>query len=381
MKLLRILQRNGAHATFFDVGNRLAYWPRAAYAEARLGGVGNHTWSHAHLTRLPHWLVWLQLMTTQYQVESQIGWKPRLFRTPYAEHSRATDDISLRLGPRRGVLERRRARRHPARSRRLNRPERRTRVATRVDHPPTRPASLDRPRTAEDPAGDPAPGPARSVRPGAARHRSSCGGSAMPLRFVLVKRTVVMIAVVVARRRVGGAGGAAPWSEDADAQHLLLLRSDQADVAREPLVQHQDVVVLARAAERLPGAGGPRLARLRAALTPARRSPSAQVESSTTSGATRRRSSFSPTATPGVRTASRARRASTASCARTGTGTASSCRASRSGSGSRLDLEREQVVDRLAAADQPCVAVRYEHRRGPRHRVVRRGTSRACTRR
>jgi peptidoglycan/xylan/chitin deacetylase (PgdA/CDA1 family) len=97
-QLLRILRRNGAHATFFDVGNRLAYWPHAAYAEARLGGVGNHTWSHAHLTRLPHWLVWLELMRTQYEVGSEVGWKPRLFRTPYAEHSRATDDISLRLG-------------------------------------------------------------------------------------------------------------------------------------------------------------------------------------------------------------------------------------------------------------------------------------------
>jgi peptidoglycan-N-acetylglucosamine deacetylase len=97
-QLLAILRRNGAHATFFDVGNRLAYWPHAAYSEARLGGVGNHTWSHAHLTRLPHWLVWLQLMRTQYEVASQIGWKPRLFRTPYAEHSRATDEISLRLG-------------------------------------------------------------------------------------------------------------------------------------------------------------------------------------------------------------------------------------------------------------------------------------------
>ena len=97
-QLLRILQRGGAHATFFDVGNRLAYWPGAAHAEARMGGVGNHTWSHAHLTRLPHWLVWLELMRTQYEVDSQVGWKPRLFRTPYAEHSRATDDISLRLG-------------------------------------------------------------------------------------------------------------------------------------------------------------------------------------------------------------------------------------------------------------------------------------------
>jgi peptidoglycan-N-acetylglucosamine deacetylase len=98
LQLLRILRRNGAHATFFDVGNRLAYWPGAAYAEARLGGVGNHTWSHAHLTRIPHWLVWLQLMRTQYEVATQVGWKPRLFRTPYAEHSPATDDISRRLG-------------------------------------------------------------------------------------------------------------------------------------------------------------------------------------------------------------------------------------------------------------------------------------------
>jgi peptidoglycan/xylan/chitin deacetylase (PgdA/CDA1 family) len=97
-ELLGILQQYGAHATFFDVGNRLAYWPGAAYAEARMGGVGNHTWSHAHLTRLPHWLVWLELMRTQYEVDSQVGWKPRLFRTPYAEHSRATDDIALRLG-------------------------------------------------------------------------------------------------------------------------------------------------------------------------------------------------------------------------------------------------------------------------------------------
>jgi peptidoglycan/xylan/chitin deacetylase (PgdA/CDA1 family) len=97
-QILGLLRRDGAHATFFNVGNRLAYWPHAAYAEARLGGVGNHTWSHAHLTRLPHWLVWLQLMRTQYEVASQVGWKPRLFRTPYAEHTRATDDISLRLG-------------------------------------------------------------------------------------------------------------------------------------------------------------------------------------------------------------------------------------------------------------------------------------------
>jgi peptidoglycan-N-acetylglucosamine deacetylase len=97
-RILDLLRRNGAHATFFLVGNRLAYWPGVAHEEARLGGVGNHTWSHAHLTRLRHWLVWLELMRTQYEVDAQVGWKPRLFRAPYAEHSGATDAIALELG-------------------------------------------------------------------------------------------------------------------------------------------------------------------------------------------------------------------------------------------------------------------------------------------
>jgi peptidoglycan/xylan/chitin deacetylase (PgdA/CDA1 family) len=97
-ELLRVLRRYGAHATFFDVGNRLAYWPEAAREEAELGGVGNHTWSHPALTKLPRLLVWLELMRTQYTVEGELGWKPKLFRTPYALHSRATDAIVHELG-------------------------------------------------------------------------------------------------------------------------------------------------------------------------------------------------------------------------------------------------------------------------------------------
>jgi peptidoglycan-N-acetylglucosamine deacetylase len=97
-RLLAVLRRNGAHATFFVVGNRLEYWPHAARQEARLGGVGNHTWSHPHLTGLRGWLVWLELMRTQFAVDAQVGWKPRLFRTPYAEHSPATDHVVEALG-------------------------------------------------------------------------------------------------------------------------------------------------------------------------------------------------------------------------------------------------------------------------------------------
>ena len=97
-QVLDVLRRNGAHATFFVVGNRLAYWPDAAREEARLGGVGNHTWSHARLTGLNHLLVWLELMRTQYAVDTELGWKPRLFRTPYAAHSPSTDAVARKLG-------------------------------------------------------------------------------------------------------------------------------------------------------------------------------------------------------------------------------------------------------------------------------------------
>ena len=97
-RVLRVLRRYDARATFFVVGNRLQYWPTVARAEARLGGVGNHTWSHPDLTRLPHVLVWLELMRTQYAVDSELGWKPRLFRTPYAAHSPAIDAVVHKLG-------------------------------------------------------------------------------------------------------------------------------------------------------------------------------------------------------------------------------------------------------------------------------------------
>jgi len=97
-RLLAVLRRYDAHATFFVVGNRIQYWPQLVREEAQLGGVGNHTWSHPALTRLPHWLVWLELLRTQYAVASELGWKPSLFRTPYALHSPATDAIARRLG-------------------------------------------------------------------------------------------------------------------------------------------------------------------------------------------------------------------------------------------------------------------------------------------
>jgi peptidoglycan/xylan/chitin deacetylase (PgdA/CDA1 family) len=96
--IVRILRAAGAHATFFLVGNRIQYWPEGVREEAKLGGIGNHSWSHPHLTSVPPFVVWLELLRTQYAVGQTLGWEPRLFRVPYANHSREVDALARGAG-------------------------------------------------------------------------------------------------------------------------------------------------------------------------------------------------------------------------------------------------------------------------------------------
>lgn len=97
-QILDDLRLAGAHATFFLVGNRIRYWPQAPRDETTVGALGNHTWSHPALTKMRSWLVWLELLRTQYAVRQDVGWKPRLVRVPYALHDARTDAIARKLG-------------------------------------------------------------------------------------------------------------------------------------------------------------------------------------------------------------------------------------------------------------------------------------------
>ena len=93
-----LLRASGARATFFLIGNRLRYWPEGARADASLGAVGNHTWSHPHLPLLPRRLVWLELSRTQWAIKAATGSKPRIFRAPYEQRSPMTDAVARSLG-------------------------------------------------------------------------------------------------------------------------------------------------------------------------------------------------------------------------------------------------------------------------------------------
>ena len=98
LRLVAILRRAHARATFFDVGSRVGIWPSGARAAARVGELGNHTWSHAHLVGLSPRAVLGELGGTQKEIARTTGHVPQLFRAPYAEAEPADELLARRLG-------------------------------------------------------------------------------------------------------------------------------------------------------------------------------------------------------------------------------------------------------------------------------------------
>lgn len=83
-RVLRLLRRAHARATFFVVGSRAAALPALVRAESLLGAVGNHTWTHPRLVSLARRDVIRQLLLTQAAiVRATGGVRPVLFRPPY----------------------------------------------------------------------------------------------------------------------------------------------------------------------------------------------------------------------------------------------------------------------------------------------------------
>lgn len=95
---LHVLRRFGERATFFLVGRNLAEWPRLPRAEAALGAVGDHTWTHPFLTRLPVATMRREIATTQAALARTTGAPVLLFRPPYGFHDAAIDHEVRRLG-------------------------------------------------------------------------------------------------------------------------------------------------------------------------------------------------------------------------------------------------------------------------------------------
>ena len=96
--LARVLRRAHARATFFVIGSRVDLFPAGARAAARVGVLGNHTWSHAHLRALSAANARRELVATQHAVGRMTGSVPRLFRPPYDEANPANELLARSLG-------------------------------------------------------------------------------------------------------------------------------------------------------------------------------------------------------------------------------------------------------------------------------------------
>ncbi|MHB8694471.1 MAG: polysaccharide deacetylase family protein [Solirubrobacteraceae bacterium] len=95
--VLRKLAKYHQHATFFDVGRSMNYFPGYLRRELRLAAIGDHTYSHPPLTALPAAQISYQLRATKRQIEAQSGQHVNLFRPPYELYNNTVERIAHRL--------------------------------------------------------------------------------------------------------------------------------------------------------------------------------------------------------------------------------------------------------------------------------------------
>ncbi|MFH3478785.1 polysaccharide deacetylase family protein [Xanthobacter variabilis] len=92
-QLLSILKARGIKATFFVLGNMAAKHPEVLKMIADDGHeIGNHSWSHPQLTRIPLAAADKQVGETSALVEEVTGHKPRYLRPPYGSMKPALRD-------------------------------------------------------------------------------------------------------------------------------------------------------------------------------------------------------------------------------------------------------------------------------------------------
>jgi len=107
-RILDILNREHVKATFFVTGGQaLKHFATVRRILQEGHEIGNHTWTHPNLSKLPDFLVYLELNATQRLLQVIAGRSVRLLRPPYAADDMAEtakDAHVVELGSRMGYL-------------------------------------------------------------------------------------------------------------------------------------------------------------------------------------------------------------------------------------------------------------------------------------
>ena len=84
-RILAVLARHGAHATFFQVGSRVNEHPEVARQVVAAGSeIGSHTFSHLSTAGVRDWRLDAELTLTANAVAAATGSRPVLMRPPYS---------------------------------------------------------------------------------------------------------------------------------------------------------------------------------------------------------------------------------------------------------------------------------------------------------
>jgi peptidoglycan/xylan/chitin deacetylase (PgdA/CDA1 family) len=97
--LLNALRQNGLRATLFNEGQYAAAYPAQVRAEAAAGmWIGDHSYTHPHLTQLSQAQIDSEVSRTQQAIAGAGGGTPKLFRPPYGETNAALRSVEAEYG-------------------------------------------------------------------------------------------------------------------------------------------------------------------------------------------------------------------------------------------------------------------------------------------
>ncbi|MGW2888599.1 polysaccharide deacetylase family protein [Streptomyces griseoruber] len=97
--LLNALKQNGLRATMFNQGQYAAANPAQVKAQVDAGmWVGNHSYTHPHLTQQSQATIDSEISRTQQAVANAGGGTPTLFRPPYGETNATVKAVEAKYG-------------------------------------------------------------------------------------------------------------------------------------------------------------------------------------------------------------------------------------------------------------------------------------------
>ncbi|MFI5591767.1 polysaccharide deacetylase family protein [Amycolatopsis sp. NPDC051758] len=97
--LLNALRQNGLRATMFNEGQYAAAYPGQVSAQVSAGmWVGNHSYTHPHLTQQSQAQMDSEISRTQQAIAAAGGGTPKLFRPPYGETNATLQAVEAKYG-------------------------------------------------------------------------------------------------------------------------------------------------------------------------------------------------------------------------------------------------------------------------------------------